>query len=420
MPAQRVRVLFFCEAVTLAHVARPAVLAQSLDPTRYEVHIAQHPRYRALLGELPATHHDLQSIEPAQFMAALAQGSPVYEEETLRQYVEQDRALIASIKPDIVVGDFRISLQVSARLAGVPFIALSNAYWSEFARQRYVVPDLPFARLLGARVGQGVFTVARPIAFALHCRPMNAVRRHYGLPSLGHSLQRVYTQGDYTLYADAAELFTMRALPSQHRFIGPIVWSPTYPRPPWWDSVGHDKPRIYVTLGSSGQASVLPEILAGLAHLDANVLVSTAGAPLPAQSPDNVYMAQYLSGEDAVQGASLVICNGGSPTTQQALVSGVPVLGLASNLDQYLNMAMLEQNGAGRCLRAASANAAQIGQLAQQQLADHSYRESAGRVARILNAYDARQLFNATLDEALSQIPGDARSAAKRVSGASV
>ena len=39
-PGRRLRILFIAEAVSLAHIARPFVLAQSLDPSRYEVHFA--------------------------------------------------------------------------------------------------------------------------------------------------------------------------------------------------------------------------------------------------------------------------------------------------------------------------------------------------------------------------------------------
>ena len=44
-----------------------------------------------------------------------------------------DLELIRRIEPDVVVGDFRLSLAVSAPMAGVPYIALANAYWSPFA-----------------------------------------------------------------------------------------------------------------------------------------------------------------------------------------------------------------------------------------------------------------------------------------------
>jgi len=49
----RMRILFMAEAVTLAHVARPAVLAQGLNPSDYEVHFAWDPRFANLFGEFP-------------------------------------------------------------------------------------------------------------------------------------------------------------------------------------------------------------------------------------------------------------------------------------------------------------------------------------------------------------------------------
>jgi hypothetical protein len=59
-----------------------------------------------------------------------------------------------------------------------------------------------------------------------------------------------------------------------------------------------------------------------------------------------------LPGLDAARRSRLVICNGGSPTSQQALAAGVPIIGLATNLDQFLNMAAIESAGAGVVLRA--------------------------------------------------------------------
>ena len=47
-----------------------------------------------------------------------------------------------------------------------------------------------------------------------------------------------------------------------------------------------------------------------------------------------------------------MVCNGGSPTVTQALLAGKPVLGLCSNMDQFLNMRSVEASGAGIMLRA--------------------------------------------------------------------
>ncbi|WP_306776585.1 glycosyltransferase, partial [Escherichia coli] len=109
---------------------------------------------------------------------------------------------------------------------------------------------------------------------------------------------------------------------------------------------------VYVTLGSSGDPSLLPQILDALANLPVRVIASTAGAPAPQHLPANARVASYLPGDAAAKRSSLVICNGGSLTTQQALATGIPILGIASNMDQFLNMGPIETAGAGLTLRA--------------------------------------------------------------------
>ncbi|MEZ5502010.1 MAG: glycosyltransferase [Halioglobus sp.] len=398
-PLRKPRILFVAEAVTLAHVARPVALARALDPQSFSVHLAHHPRYRKLLGELPVSEHEIQSISPQRFTEALAAGIPLYDRATLKAYVEEDLQLITAVQPDVIVGDFRLSLGVSAALAAVPYVALANAYWSPYCRQRFVVPDLPMTRTLGVTLGQGLFTLARPAAFAMHCLPMHGLRRSYGLPSLGFDLRDVYTHGDYTCYADIPELYRMQHLPAHHRFIGPVAWSPELPWPEWWQSLPQDAPFVYVTLGSSGRVDLLPELIAALGALDVTALVSTAGAPLPPNAPGNVYLAPYLPGEAAVKMSSLVICNGGSPGTHQALLHGVPVIGITGNLDQFLNMAAIESSGAGRALRASRCDRVALLASIQSVLGEPAYRDAARDLSRRLALYDYSDEFNRLIKE---------------------
>ena len=106
-------------------------------------------------------------------------------------------------------------------------------------------------------------------------------------------------------------------------------------------------------MGSSGSPQVLQEVLKCLAELPVTVMASTAGADV-STLPDgsNVYLAPYLQGEQAASRAALVVCNGGSMACQQAFAAGKPVLGIASNMDQFLNMAGVMDAQAGLCLRA--------------------------------------------------------------------
>ena len=110
-------------------------------------------------------------------------------------------------------------------------------------------------------------------------------------------------------------------------------------------------PSIYVALGSSGRGDLLPMVVEALAQLPVTLMVSTAGKKPDLPKASNVYSADYLPGDAASQQASLILCNGGSLTTYQAFAYGRPVLGIAGNLDQHLNMSAVEALGAGKRLR---------------------------------------------------------------------
>jgi len=394
-------ILLVAEAVTLAHFARIAALAKALDASRYEIVVASDPRYIRLDATLGATFHAIRSIPSAEFAQALAQGKPLYSVETLCQYVEDDLALLDRVKPDLVVGDFRLSLAVSAPLRHIPYAAVVNAYWSPFADIDYPVPDLPMTRVFGVTVGQKLFDLVRPLAFALHARPLNQVRRRYGLPSLGHDLRTAYSWGDYTLYADVPELVPMRPLPPNHRHIGPPLWSTQMPLPEWWDRLPQDRPVILLTLGSSGRAETLPMALSALSELPVTVIAATAGKIDQIEVPANAFVADYLPLDQAVQRASLLVCNGGSLATYQALACGVPILGMCSNMDQLLNMDSIEHLGAGLSLRAARARPEQIEKAVRTLLDLPAYAKSAAQAGERFRQVNAGQRFGEFVAEVL-------------------
>jgi len=398
----RKKILFIAEAVTLAHIGRPLALAASLDRAQYEVHFACADGYEFCFAGADLVRWPVRSISSKQFLQALADGKPVYDSATLAGYVEQDLQLLREIKPDVVVGDFRLSLSVSARLAGVPYVALINAYWSPYVRQRYTVPSLPLTRFLPIPLANALFNLARPLAFALHTIPLNRVRRRHGLPGLGWDLNRVYTDADYTLYADVPELFPPHDLPSHHRFIGPVLWSPPLPLPDWWHQLPPGRPLVYVTVGSSGQGAILPAVLQALAGLPVTVLAATVGRVALDQVPDNARVADFLPGEQAARRAALVICNGGSPTSHQALAAGVPVIGIADNLDQFLNMQGIVAAGAGALLRVDRFDGAALRQAAQAMLATPEASAAARRLQAIFDHYRSSEYFCKLLSKILT------------------
>lgn len=349
----RRRVLFVSEAVTLAHVGRPAALMQSLDDSRYETFFAGDPRCHRFVICPPDRKLSLASIDSQSFVERLRVGRPVYDQAELANYVRADLDLFERVAPDIVVGDFRLSLSVSARLAQVPYACITNAYWSPFARARSLpLPVLPWTRLAPLALAQRGFDAVQGLILAGHCRALNGVRAAHGLPRLPPDLRTVYTDADQVLYADSPTLFPLPDAPAQHHHLGPVLWSPPVAEPPWWDELPTDRALAYVTMGSSGGAGLLEVVLDALVGQGIGAIVSTAGTEPPSRRWRDVWLADYLPGQAAAARSALVICNGGSPTAQQALAAGVRVVGICGNMDQMLNMRGLTSAGLGVSLRA--------------------------------------------------------------------
>uniref|UniRef100_UPI0034E06EEC glycosyltransferase n=1 Tax=Stenotrophomonas maltophilia TaxID=40324 RepID=UPI0034E06EEC len=85
---------------------------------------------------------------------------------------------------------------------------------------------------------------------------------------------------DHLLIPDLAGLYPLGESNGSYSYIGPLLWSPDTPQPSWWqDPDNEPMGTVYVTLGSSGDPSLLPQILDALANLPVRVIASTAGAP---------------------------------------------------------------------------------------------------------------------------------------------
>lgn len=409
------RVLFMPVSMSTAHVGRLVKLAESLSPQAYDVSFALEERDHPLIPPIFKRRH-ATSLTPEECRRRLEQGQPLIDAPLLRKQVKEDLALLRDIRPDLVVGDFRPSLAMSGPLTGIPYMNVVNAHWSPWSKESFQVaapPDIPFFKYLGFRLGKKISDAFLPVGFVWHSRPFNQVRREYGLPILPHSLRGIYAAGDYVAYADLPEMAPTPGAPAQHRHIGPVLWEPRIPLPDWWDELPKDKPLVYVSAGSTGRTNYFPPLLQALAELPVAVVVSTAGREYVRSVPGRVFVADFVPGLRLCQRARLVVNNGGAGGVYQALRSGVPVLGIAANMDQCMVMKPISRLGAGQLVLAGETQGYPWGQVIRELMGSTTACNAAKSLSRKLRSWSAESIFSHWVNQIL-QTPSSSPPATNR------
>jgi UDP:flavonoid glycosyltransferase YjiC (YdhE family) len=393
------RLLFLAEGATMQHFVRPLALAEGLDPDRFEIHLYAPRRYHRYLLSKPFHTGELATMPSEQFLANLSHGAPLFPASVLRGYLKDERALISRLKPDLVIGDLRFSLPVSARLEEVRCAVLMNAYWSPHAKRRGVIPELPITRLIPPRWLGGLYRLTEPLALAMHVRAINSVRREHGFSPLPPDPRHMYTDGDYVLYPDVPEFAPVTSLPANHYYLGPCNWELPGEKPHWWTRMIADpKPKVFVSLGSSGPVRILPRLLEVLAKRPVSVILATVGRMAPADRT-GLYAAPLLPFFDTAAASSVVISHGGSSGFYPAIAAAAPVLGIPSNADQQIAAQVLAESGAGLNLRVEEASTSRLHRALDDLLNDSQYRDSARRWAGVYARYHTPTLFASFLDE---------------------
>ena len=380
MKASRIKVLFFAEGATLAQLVRPLALARLLDPERFDVTFCRPVARAWLTADAAFRIVDLAVLPEAQFARRRDNFSPLYDYATLKRYVDDDLTLIDDIHPQVIVGDSRLSLSVSARLRVTPYMALCDACLSPENGAPVPLPVFACTRYLPIALIEPLFRAVSGIAMRYHALPLERLRAHYGLPSLGYDVLRGFSDADLRLFASIPMLFPKLYPGADAAYIGPITGFPSaLAAPAFFDDEG---PLVYVTLGSSGSPRLLTRIVTVLERLDCQVIVATAGK-VPSFKPasERTRIFDYLPGELVCRHAQLVVCNGGSAAANQALANGVPVLGIARSIDQLFNMRAVESFGAGLLVRADRASSARLREAADELLREWWFTERAQKLA---------------------------------------
>lgn len=315
-----------------------------------------------------------------------------YDNATVRNYVEAEIERFTECSPDLVVGDFRLTLSISTEKCKIPYVSILNGYWTNFYAARHTAPaSMGIVTILGSALSNFAFPFLRSVFLKIAARPFNSERRRRGLPPC-HNLFDVMQSTDLNLIVDIPTYTPQHNLPANFRFVGPIVWEPNLPAPEWLQSLEQNRPVIYFTMGSTGYEKFFKVAVDLFADSRYQIIFTVGGMALPTSVPPNFFIENYAPGLQLMEMSTMVVCHGGNGTIYQALSQGVPIIGIPTMHDQWFNMERVEDLGVGIKLDEKEFKPADLADAVEKILADETFSKNIEPLRREMALFDAPQI----------------------------
>jgi UDP:flavonoid glycosyltransferase YjiC (YdhE family) len=390
------KILFLAEAVSLAHVGRPFVLAKWAHENGIEVHFAcsKNGLKNTKADSIGFTTYPLHTIDSNLFYERVNQGKFFYNTKELKAYIIEEMSLILKIQPDLIVSDFRLTSAISAELTGKQLLNLSNSYWSPNYACPFPAPQSGIFKLFSNPTSDFIFNIIRPIAFKTFGKELNQIRECFGLKKK-NDFRELYTAGTYTAYMDLPNFVNIDQLPENHFFLGPIIWSPKTGSKSYSLS---EKNNIYISMGNTGNNNLLPQIIQSVLKNNLNIIMSGVSLKekeillktIPELKGKSI-LEPLIHAEEIFPYCKLTICHGGSGTVYQSVSNGVPILCFPKNPDQGLVSLSVTQNNIGRTLSSKNTNLSTIEKMIQECIANEVMHQNAINTQKELHQWDTKK-----------------------------
>ncbi len=291
-------------------------------------------------------------IDPDKLFSRIRDGKIRFiEDDELEMIVESDRALYREVRPDLVFADGRFSSPISSGIEKIPHAAIVNVSSTEYR----ALPYIPFFEWLPDSLSRKL----DPFNLWLEMKIFDTVAGTFKQWSKKFQLPKIITAtncltgNDLTLMADLPEYFPTRNLPDDYRYIGPLTWHNGTSLPDWWPPETGGRKLIYISMGTTWVGGRFEHLYALLRRYNLAAIITTGGQlPKSEQGlletvPGEIYLEEFIPGEEVMKICDLVVCHGGNGTIYQALEHGRPVVGIPTIPDQDFNMRRVEALGLG-------------------------------------------------------------------------
>jgi UDP:flavonoid glycosyltransferase YjiC (YdhE family) len=375
-PLKDTRILAIPSAVGLAHLTRLALIARELAPVGAEVAFAYRDSQNGILKQLGF------SVLPVADAVVTDFTSNVYAAYTpplIEQCIQDELAVIDAFRPDLVLGDFRLTASISTRVAQVPFVSVVDGCMTSYFN--------PVAVMLSEEDEPARFQRATFITRVIQNRQKKSLARHFREAARRHRVRRLkslydFLEGDLTLVADLPDFNPLFNLPGHFLYTGPLIWEGLDPQPYPLPDIDSDRTLIYATVGNTGQAEFIDLVTQAFGDDDAYQVILTTGAfidPAVVPSTDNIHAARFIPGSQVIPKARAVIHCGGSGSLYQALLCGAPTLVIPFAAYQRINAWLTKKNHVGIPLSPVQLTPQRVKESLRQLVADEEIKTNVQR-----------------------------------------
>jgi len=376
--------------IALAHVTRALEVAKALRARGHDVIFACSGRYGRILEREGFEHCPVITETPEKALARVRQGKRYADDDRmLAAYVEDECRVMREVGPDAVLGDLRPTLGISTELMQLPYIAITNACFTRYYAAAHPPPEtVPLTRWLGKRLSARLMPGLRKMMLSRMAAPFRRYREEHDLAPVA-TMMEVLESPVMNLIADVPEFAPTRNLPGHFRYVGPLVWNPTLPVPPWLERLPEGRRKVYVTLGSTGGGRPVTEaIIRALSTLDVEVMIVGDCPAVDDRRRARFHWAPYAPGRILAERADLVICHGGSGTIYQALSAGRPLLCLPTFVEQEIHADRVVACGVGLKICPSRISPRTVRAACEELLDNPRYTEAALDMKNIVSEWD--------------------------------
>ncbi|GAB3817041.1 glycosyltransferase [Kribbella italica] len=394
----------------LSETSRMLELHRALTALGVPVRVATHggPHERRLV-EAGVPYDVLgPGLSPARSAAFVASaiglgdpGQSMYDDQELHTYVQAEAEYFRAHGITVAVTGFTLTALLSSRLAGVQVITEHAGSFVPpvFERRMLPSPSQPLDPRL-ARLPKWLrrYVVNKSIhRLPAYTAGFNRVATSLGveeIPSLPALLL-----GDLSLVPEIPEVLGISAADleawrprrgyragSRLTSVGPLYAHLDVPIPAHVEKfLSGESPIVYVAMTST-PAALVRKAVSALSALDARILVAGTVHDLQDLESSQVCVGGTLPSHLVMPRVDLAVTTAGQGSTQTAMASGCPLLGIPLHLEQDLNITLVERLGAAR--HVAPPDLDQLPATASAMLGDPTHLVAAERIQKLYAATD--------------------------------